>query len=78
MAGEEIEPMSRSKTIQALIENSNSFTIDMLEKLSDAQLREIEATDTNWCETDWEHNGFDSAEEAVSAALFATFEYITQ
>lgn len=65
---------SKHKMIANIAANAR-LTIVMLSKLTEAQLIQIEDTDTNWCEQFARH-GYANEAEAISAALVATYEEI--
>jgi len=73
--------MSRAATIANLVANCRSLTAAELAKLSDSQLNELDAVDTNWCYDDERReSGLPGAsvEEAVSAAIFAQYEELVR
>lgn len=67
---------NRDRIIQDIVENCASLTVADLEALAPWQLDAIDATDCNWCD-DFADVGFESYEQAISAALYATFEQVT-
>ena len=70
--------MNRNQqTIKDLIENCRDFTTSELEALDQWQLDVIDSTDTNWCYEADALTWNDSIEEAVSKALFASYEQVT-
>ena len=71
--------MSMLETKQRLIEACKSLNMDMLDALTKDQIWTLDATDLRWCK-DWasgNYGSFDSEEEAISLAICAMYEEIT-
>jgi len=68
---------SRQQQILELARYCDSFTVAELSELKTWQLDAIEATDCNWAFDSYKENGFATSDEAQSAALYATYEQVT-
>jgi len=74
--------LDREHYISLLLEWCSDFSRTMLEDLTMAELRDIDAVDTNWCTDEAARNEYSDTyvteEMAVASALFAQYEEIIQ
>ena len=67
----------RDQTNQELAACCDSLSVEELAALETWQIDVIESTDTNWCYEPDALTWNDSIDEAVSKALYATYEQVT-
>ena len=68
--------MNRRNEIEAIAAECTDLSVEELEALEKWQLDVVSSVDCNWCD-DFADYGYDSIEDAISSAIYAAYEQVT-